>query len=58
MVSHKTGSNPGLVHDVGIFELPGHRRYIVAVYTKDFPSVAEATVFINNVSLAIYNGMK
>jgi len=58
MVSHKTGSNPGLVHDVGIFELPGHRRYIVAVYTQDFPTVAEATVFINNISLAVYNGMK
>ena len=58
MVSHKTGSNPGLVHDAGIFELPGHRRYVVAAYTRNFPSVAEATVFINKVSLAVYNGMK
>ena len=58
MVSHKTGSNPGLVHDVGIFELPGHRRYVVAAYTRNFPTVAEANVFINKVSLAIYNGMK
>ncbi len=58
MVSHKTGSNPGLVHDMGIFELPGHRRYVVAVYTQDFPSVAEATTVINKLSLAIYNGMK
>lgn len=58
LVAHKTGSNPGYVHDIGIFELPGHHRYVIAMLTGGFEKPSDATVTINKVSLAVYEGLK
>lgn len=57
LISHKTGSNPGYVHDIGIFELPGHHRYVIAMFTGGFANPSDATQLINKVSLAVYEGL-
>ena len=56
LVAHKTGSVSGICHDAGIFELHGHRRYVVAMLTRGFAKASDATTAINRVSLAVYNG--
>ncbi len=58
LVANKTGSLPGQSHDIGIFELPGHRRYVMAVYTKGSTSGGEASLLIARLSETVYNGMR
>lgn len=57
LVANKTGSMAGSYHDIGIFELPGHRRYVIAMLTNGFARAADATTAMNRVSLAVYNGL-
>jgi len=57
LVANKTGSNGGAYHDIGIFELSGHRRYVIAMLTRGFARAADATTAMNRVSLAVYNGL-
>ena len=58
LVANKTGSLVGMNHDVGIFELPGHRRYVMAVYTKGFKEEAQAVMLIARLSETVYKGMR
>jgi len=58
MVANKTGSVAGVNNDIGIFELPNHHRYIMAVYTHGFQQEADAVMLIAKLSKAVYDGLK
>ena len=58
MVGNKTGDLGRVQHDVGIFELPDHRRYTVSMFTKEMESDQEGMALIAEVSKAVYLAMK
>lgn len=58
MVGNKTGDLGRVQHDVGIFELPDHRRYTISMFTKDMSSDQEGMALIAEVSRAVYLAMK
>ena len=43
LVANKTGDLVGIQHDVGIFELPDGRRYLIAMFTGDLENDSAAS---------------
>lgn len=58
LVANKTGDLVGIQHDVGILELPDHRRYIISMFTGDLVNDQEGISAIGKVSLAVYNALR
>lgn len=58
LVANKTGDLVGIQHDVGIFELPGKRRYIISMFTGDLARDCEGINAIAEVSLAVYEALR
>ncbi len=58
LVSHKTGNIVGVNHDIGIFQLPDDRRYVVAAFTQGFEPAYESPLTIAKLSKAIYDALK
>ena len=58
VVAHKTGEIDGAQHDVGIFYLPGDRKYVLAVLTSDLSSDKAGAYAIAKISEIIYDRMK
>lgn len=56
-VAHKTGSIAGVEHDSGIVFLPGGRRYILVLLSKDLNDAAEGKRALAGVSKRIYDYM-
>lgn len=54
LVANKTGDLVGIQHDVGIFELPDGRRYLIAMFTGDLENDSAGIAAISQVSLAVY----
>ena len=57
LVANKTGDLVGIQHDVGIFELPDGRRYLIAMFTGDLENDS-AGIAISQVSLAVYQALR
>ncbi len=53
-VAHKTGSITGVHHDSGIIFLPGGRKYVLVLLSKQLENDAAATAAMANVSLLFY----
>ena len=53
LVANKTGDLVGIQHDVGIFQLPDGRRYIISMFTGDLASDLEGITTISKVSKAV-----
>jgi beta-lactamase class A len=53
-VAHKTGSITHVHHDSGIVMLPGGRKYVLVLLSKDWESEEEAIKTMANISLLIY----
>lgn len=58
LVANKTGDLVGIQHDVGIFELPGNRRYIISMFTGDLESDHAGISAISKVALAVYEALR
>ena len=58
LVANKTGELMGLQHDVGIFTLPGGRRYVIAMFTGDLADDTEGIQTIGKLSRIVYEAMK
>lgn len=58
LVANKTGELMGIQHDVGIFTLPGNRRYVMAVFTGDLASDAAGIQTIAKLSRIVYDALK
>ncbi|MBP3736231.1 MAG: serine hydrolase, partial [Lachnospiraceae bacterium] len=58
LVGNKTGDLVGIQHDVGIFELPDHRRYVVSMFTDGLEKDCDGIQAIGKVSLAVYEALK
>lgn len=58
LVANKTGELVGIQHDVGIFTLPGGRRYVIAMFTGNLKSDLQAIELIGKVSRAVYDSLK
>lgn len=58
LVANKTGELVGIQHDVGIFTLPGNRRYVMAVFTGDLASDAAGIQTIAKLSRIVYDALK
>lgn len=58
LVANKTGELMGLQHDVGIFTLPGGRRYVIAMFTGDLADDTEGILTIGKLSRVVYDAMK
>ncbi len=55
-MANKTGDLVGIQHDVGIFELPDGRRYLIAMFTGDLENDSAGIAAISQVSLAGVSG--
>src|ERR1043165_5996061 len=53
-VAHKTGSITHVHHDSGIVMLPGGRKYVLVLLSKDWENEEEAVKTMSNISLLIY----
>ena len=49
-MANKTGDLVGIQHDVGIFELPDGRRYLIAMFTGDLENDSAGIAAISQVS--------
>ncbi len=58
LVANKTGDLVGIQHDVGIFELPSHSRYIISMCTKDLENDLDGITTVGKVSLAVYEALR
>lgn len=58
LVANKTGELFGIQHDVGIFTLPGGRRYVIAAFTGELESDVEGIFTIQKISRAVYDALK
>ena len=58
LVANKTGDLVGIQHDVGIFELPDGRRYLIAMFTGDLENDSAGIAAISQVSLAVYQALR
>lgn len=58
LVANKTGELIGIQHDVGIFTLPGGRRYVIAMFTGDLVSDAAGIQTIAKLSRIVYDALK
>ena len=58
LVANKTGELFGIQHDVGIFTLPGGRRYVIAAFTGELESDMEGIFTIQKISRAVYDALK
>ena len=58
LVANKTGDLVGIQHDVGIFQLPDGRRYIISMFTGDLASDLEGITTISKVSKAVYEALR
>lgn len=58
LVANKTGELMGIQHDVGIFTLPGGRRYVIAMFTGDLASDAAGIQTIAKLSRIVYDALK
>lgn len=58
LVANKTGELIGIQHDVGIFTLPGGRRYVIAMFTGDLASDAAGIQTIAKLSRIVYDALK
>ena len=58
LVANKTGELVGIQHDVGIFTLPGGRRYVIAMFTGNLKSDLQAIELIGKLSRAVYDSLK
>ena len=56
-VANKTGDLPRTEHDVGLFILPGGKRYVVAMLTSQLASEKEGIACIAKVSKIIYDAL-
>lgn len=56
-VANKTGDLPKTEHDVGLFILPGGKRYVVAMLTSQLSSEKEGIACIAKVSKAVYDAL-
>jgi beta-lactamase class A len=56
-VANKTGDLDRIQHDVGVFTLPGGRRYVVAMLTGNLNTDREGIAAIGEVSLAVYRAL-
>jgi beta-lactamase class A len=54
-VAHKTGSITHVHHDSGIIILPGGRKYVLVLLSKDWEDEKQAIQTMANISLLIYN---
>lgn len=52
------GDLVGIQHDVGIFELPDGRRYLIAMFTGDLENDSAGIAAISQVSLAVYQALR
>ncbi len=55
VVAHKTGSIDGVQHDSGIVYLPGGKKYVLVLLSKDLESNVKATHVLANISKLIYD---
>ncbi len=58
LVANKTGDLIGIQHDVGIFTLPGQKRYVIAMFTGKLEKDFEGVRVISEVSRIMYEAMK
>ena len=58
LVGNKTGDLVGIQHDVGIFELPNHDRYVIAVFTGNLQNDMDGIATIGKISATMYESMK
>lgn len=58
LVANKTGDLVGIQHDVGIFELPDHRRYVISMFTANLKKDCDGIGAIGLVSKAVYEALK
>ncbi len=58
LVGNKTGDLVGIQHDVGIFELPDHRRYVISMFTAELKQDCDGIIAIGKVSKAVYEALK
>ena len=58
LVANKTGDLVGIQHDVGSFELPDGRRYLIAMFTGDLENDSAGIAAISQVSLAVYQALR
>jgi beta-lactamase class A len=54
LVGNKTGDLVGLQHDVGIFELHDHSRYIISMFTGDLKNDQDGIKAVAEVSAAMF----
>lgn len=58
LLANKTGDLVGIQHDVGIFELPDHRRYVISMFTGDLEKDCDGIQAIGKVSKVVYEALK
>ncbi|WP_416182236.1 serine hydrolase [Acidaminococcus timonensis] len=58
LVGNKTGDLVGIQHDVGIFELPNHDKYVIAVFTGNLQKDIDGITAIGKISEVMYDAMK
>jgi len=54
-VAHKTGSIDGIQHDSGIVYLPGGKKYVLVLLSKNLESNVKAVPVLANISKLIYD---
>lgn len=57
IVANKTGDLPKTEHDIGLFILPGGKKYSIAMLTSHLASEQEGIACISNVSKVIYEAL-
>ncbi len=55
IVAHKTGSSPGFQHDSGIVYLPGGRKYVLVVLSKELQDQSAGIAAVAEISRIIYD---
>lgn len=58
LVANKTGDLTHIQHDIGIFTLPGNRRYVISVFSGDLSTDAAGIEAIAKLSELVYLAMK
>lgn len=58
LVANKTGDLVGIQHDVGIFQLPDNRRFIISMFTGDLENDLDGISAISKVALAVYHALR
>lgn len=58
LVGNKTGEVFGTQHDVGVFMLPGGRRYIISMFTGNLEHDADGITAISHVSKIVYEALR